>query len=128
MCCTACTRARTAARREQRLLVVEGYLDVIRLSLGGIAEVVAPLGTALTDEQAALIVRYAPEVFLLYDSDEAGLKATFRSGLELLRHGAAVRVVSLPEGEDPDTFVREQGRGSARDCAARGDGLLRRAG
>lgn len=104
--------ARTAARREQRLLVVEGYLDVIRVSLGGIAEVVAPLGTALTDEQAALVVRYAPEVFLLYDSDEAGLKATFRSGLELLRHGAAVRVVSLPEGEDPDTFVREKGAGA----------------
>ncbi len=104
--------ARTAARREQRLLVVEGYLDVIRVSLGGIAEVVAPLGTALTDEQAALIVRYAPEVFLLYDSDEAGLKATFRSGLELLRHGAAVRVVSLPAGEDPDTFVREKGAGA----------------
>ncbi len=101
--------ARQAARRAQRLLVVEGYLDVIRVSLGGIEEVVAPLGTALTEEQAALIVRYAPEVFLLYDSDEAGLKATFRSGLELLRHGAAVRVVSLPQGEDPDTFVRAKG-------------------
>ncbi len=102
-------RARTAARRAKRLLVVEGYLDVIRVSLGGIEEVVAPLGTALTEEQAALIVRYAPEVFLLYDSDEAGLKATFRSGLELLRHGASVRVVSLPSGEDPDTFVRAKG-------------------
>jgi DNA primase len=102
-------RARHAARRAERLLVVEGYLDVIRLSLAGIEEVVAPLGTALTEEQAALIVRYAPEVFLLYDSDEAGLKATFRSGLELLRNGAAVRVVSLPEGEDPDTFVRAGG-------------------
>ncbi len=102
-------RARTAARRAQRLLVVEGYLDVIRVAMSGIEEVVAPLGTALTEEQAALIVRYAPEVFLLYDSDEAGLKATFRSGLELLRHGAAVRVVSLPDGEDPDSFVRVLG-------------------
>lgn len=101
--------ARNAARRAKRLLVVEGYLDVVRVSLAGIEEVVAPLGTALTEEQAALIVRYAPEVFLLYDSDEAGLKATFRSGLELLRHGAAVRVVSLPPGEDPDTYVRTQG-------------------
>ncbi len=102
-------RARSAARRAQRLLVVEGYLDVIRVSLAGIEEVVAPLGTALTEEQAALIVRYAPEVFLLYDSDEAGLKATFRSGLELLRHGASVRVVALPSGEDPDSFVRAKG-------------------
>lgn len=101
--------ARQAARRAERLLVVEGYLDVIRVSHGGIEEVVAPLGTALTEEQAALVVRYAPEVFLLYDSDEAGLKATFRSGLELLRHGAAVRVVALPQGEDPDTFVRAKG-------------------
>lgn len=101
--------ARQAARRASRLLVVEGYLDAIRVALGGIEEVVAPLGTALTEEQAALLVRYAGEVFLLYDSDEAGLKATFRSGLELLRHGAAVRVVSLPRGEDPDTFVRSHG-------------------
>lgn len=101
--------ARQAARRAGRLLVVEGYLDTIRVSLGGIEEVVAPLGTALTDEQAALLVRYAGEVFLLYDSDEAGLKATFRSGLELLRHGVAVRVVSLPRGDDPDTFVRSHG-------------------
>ncbi|MBC8085665.1 MAG: toprim domain-containing protein, partial [Phycisphaerae bacterium] len=68
------------------------------------------LGTALTEEQAALLVRYASEVFLLYDSDKAGLEATFRSGLELLRHGAAVRVVTLPEGDDPDTFTREKGR------------------
>ena len=108
--------ARTAARGAGRLLVVEGYLDAIRVAIGGIAEVVAPLGTALTEEQAALIVRYAREVFLLYDSDEAGLKATFRSGLELLRHGVAVRVVSLPSGEDPDTFVRAQG-GAALEAA-----------
>jgi DNA primase len=101
--------ARPAARTAGRLLVVEGYLDVIRVALGGLAEVVAPLGTALTEEQAALVARQASEVFLLYDSDEAGLKATFRSGLELLRHGASVRVVSLPEGDDPDTFVRARG-------------------
>jgi len=112
--------ARQAARRAARLLIVEGYLDVVRVSLGGIEEVVAPLGTALTEEQAALIVRHAPEVFLLYDSDEAGLKATFRSGLELLRHGAAVRVVALPQGDDPDTFVRAKGivalEGALRDA------------
>ena len=101
--------ARQAARGARRLLVVEGYLDVLRVMMAGIEEVVAPLGTALTEEQAATVARYAPEVFLLYDSDEAGLKATFRSGLELLRHGVAVRVVSLPQGEDPDTFVLQHG-------------------
>ncbi|MBL0172586.1 MAG: DNA primase [Gemmatimonadaceae bacterium] len=102
--------AKQAMRRAGRAIVVEGYLDAIRLALAGIEEVVAPLGTALTEEQAALLMRYSSEVFLLYDSDKAGQEATFRSGLELLRHKAAVRVVSLPEGEDPDTFVRSQGR------------------
>ncbi len=104
--------AKNAMRRSGRAIVVEGYLDAIRVALSGIEEVVAPLGTALTEEQAQLLVRYAPEIFLLYDSDEAGQKATFRSGLELLKHKAAVRVVSLPEGEDPDTFVRAHGRGA----------------
>ncbi len=102
--------AKNAMRRNSRAIVVEGYLDAIRLSLAGIEEVVAPLGTALTEEQAELLVRYAAEIFLLYDSDPAGQKATFRSGKELLRHRATVRVVSLPAGEDPDTFVRARGR------------------
>jgi DNA primase len=102
--------AKQAMRRAERAIIVEGYLDAIRLALAGIEEVVAPLGTALTEEQAALLMRYSGEVFLLYDSDEAGQKATFRSGLELLRTKATVRVVSLPDGEDPDTFVRSQGR------------------
>ena len=102
--------ARQAMRKNSRAIVVEGYLDAIRLALAGFEEVVAPLGTALTNEQAKLILRYAPEVFLLYDSDEAGQKATFRSGLELLQERAAVRVVSLPAGDDPDTFVRAHGR------------------
>jgi DNA primase len=100
---------RQAMRRNARAIIVEGYLDVIRLALAGIEEAVAPLGTALTEDQAKLLVRYASEVFLIYDSDEAGQKATFRSGLQLLQHKAAVRVVSLPDGEDPDTFVRAHG-------------------
>jgi len=67
------------------------------------------LGTALTDAQAALLKKLTKNVFLLYDSDKPGLKATFRSGDELLRQGASVRVVTLPEGEDPDTFVKQHG-------------------
>jgi len=102
--------AKQAMRRVERAIVVEGYLDAIRLAVAGLEEVVAPLGTALTEEQAQLLTRYATSVFLLYDSDEAGQKATFRSGLELLRAKASVHVVSLPEGEDPDTFVRTHGR------------------
>lgn len=102
--------ARNAIRRAERALVVEGYFDLLRLVVAGIEEVVAPLGTALTSDQAVLITRYSKNIFLLYDSDRAGLRATFRAGDELLRQGASVRVVSLPEGEDPDTFVRRQGR------------------
>lgn len=104
--------ARNAIRRAQRAIVVEGYMDAIRLVLSGLEEVVAPLGTALTDEQAQLLVRYSSSVYLLYDNDEAGLKATFRSGRELLRHGAEVRVVTLPpgaDGKDPDSFIRSHG-------------------
>ncbi len=101
--------AKQAARRDERMLVVEGYFDVMRLIGAGVESVVAPMGTALTEDQAKLIRRYTERVFLLYDSDKAGLKATFRSGDELLRQGASVQVVTLPEGEDPDTFVRSHG-------------------
>jgi DNA primase len=127
--------AKQAMRRNARAIVVEGYLDAIRLTLAGIEEVVAPLGTALTEEQAQLLLRYASEVFLLYDSDEAGQKATFRSGLELLRARGAVRVVTLPDGEDPDTYVRANGRqamesrlGEAIDLFDRQVQLLERRG
>jgi DNA primase len=91
------------------MLVVEGYFYLLRIIDAGVESVVAPMGTALTEEQAKLIRRYTDRVFLLYDSDKAGLKATFRSGDELLRQGAAVQVVTLPEGEDPDSYVRIHG-------------------
>ena len=102
--------ARHAIRRDERLLLVEGYFDVVRLVLAGIESVVAPLGTALTEDQASMIARQTKNVFLLYDSDTAGQKATFRAGDLLLAQGVLVRVVTLPEGEDPDTFVDTHGR------------------
>ncbi len=101
--------ARHVIRRDDRAMVVEGYFDVVRLVTAGFDWVVAPLGTALTEQQAALLRRYTKNVYLLYDSDQAGLKATFRAGDELLRHGASVQVVTLPEGEDPDSFVDKHG-------------------
>jgi DNA primase len=101
--------ARHAMRREEMVILVEGYFDVIRLVLAGVENVVAPLGTALTHEQAALLKRYAPAATLLYDSDQAGLKATFRAGDELLRHDMRVKVATMPPGEDPDTLVRKGG-------------------
>jgi DNA primase len=101
--------AKHAIRKDDHVLVVEGYFDVVRLVSAGFDWVVAPLGTALTDEQAALLRRYTKNAFLLYDSDRAGLKATFRSGDQLLRQGMSVQVVTLPDGEDPDSFVDKQG-------------------
>ena len=101
--------AKHAMRTAERAILVEGYFDVLRLALAGIEEVVAPLGTGLTPDQAQLLARHAPEVTLLYDSDDAGLRATFRAGDELLRQGLRVSVATLPPGEDPDTLVQKQG-------------------
>ena len=101
--------AAQAIRRLGRAIVVEGYMDLISLSCRGVENVVAPMGTALTAEQAVLLSRYSHNVFLLYDADNAGLKATFRSGDEILGAGGNVRVISLPNGMDPDDFIREKG-------------------
>lgn len=101
--------AKNDVRREDRVLVVEGYFDVVRLMAAGVTTVVAAMGTALTDAHAGMLRKLTKNVFLLYDSDKPGLKATFRSGDELLRQGVSVRVVTLPEGEDPDTFVKAHG-------------------
>jgi DNA primase len=109
-------RSRNQIRRADRALIVEGYFDAMRLMSSGIEEVVAPLGTALTEAQAALLRKYTNNIYLLYDSDSAGLKATFRAGDELLSQGFSVRVVTLPSGEDPDTFVRTNGAAGLEDA------------
>ena len=101
--------ARNAIRREDRALVVEGYFDVVRLVAAGLESVVAPLGTALTADQAALLARYTKNIFLLYDSDKAGQRATFKAGDQLLQQRVSVQVVTLPAGEDPDTLVDRHG-------------------
>jgi DNA primase len=101
--------AKHAMRKAERAILVEGYFDVLRVSLAGIEEVVAPLGTGLTAEQAQLVKRHTAHVILLYDSDDAGLRATFRAGDELLRQGLRVSVATLPAGEDPDTLVQRHG-------------------
>jgi DNA primase len=101
--------ARQAIRKEDGVVIVEGYFDVLRLVLAGMENVVAPMGTALTPDQAALLRRYTAQATLLLDSDQAGLRAAFRAGDELLRHEMRVKVASLPPGEDPDTLVQKQG-------------------
>ena len=102
--------ARGAIRREERAILVEGYFDVVRMAAAGIEAVVAPLGTSLTEGQAELLRRHAKTVFIAYDSDGPGQKATFRAADVLLAQGVSVRVVTMPEGDDPDTFVRAHGR------------------
>jgi DNA primase len=106
--------SRGAIRKEEAVLVVEGYMDYVSLAAHGVGNAVAPLGTAMTQEQCELIARYAPRAILLYDSDKAGLKATFRTGDELLRAGLEVLVATLPEGEDPDSLVRNKGQAALR--------------
>jgi DNA primase len=102
--------AKNSLRKEDAAMVVEGYMDVIRCHLAGATHAVAGLGTALTEGQAQLLTRYTRNVYLLYDSDEAGQKATFKAGRALLLEKANVNVVSLPDGDDPDTFVQKYGR------------------
>lgn len=104
------SNARNAIRRDERVILVEGYFDVVRLVDAGLESVVAPMGTALAEGQSELLAKYAKNAFLLYDSDAPGQKASFRAADVLLTKGMTVRVVTLPEGEDPDTFVAKHGR------------------
>ena len=104
--------ARPAALKAQRIILAEGYMDVIALVRAGFAESVAPLGTALTEDQLALLWRTAPEPILAFDGDKAGLTAAHRAArlaLPLLRPGYSLRFVFLPEGEDPDSFIAANG-------------------
>lgn len=98
-----------AIRREGAALVVEGYMDYVSLAAHGVENVVAGLGTAMTAEQAALLGRYTRQALLLYDSDAAGLRATFRTADALLTARIHPLVVTLPPGEDPDSLVRAGG-------------------
>lgn len=99
--------AKNAIVKEDKCYLVEGYTDVIALHQAGIENVVASSGTALTVEQIRLIKRFTPNVTIIYDGDEAGIKASFR-GIDLvLEEGLNVRVLLLPDGEDPDSFSRK---------------------
>jgi len=104
--------ARKAAHDAGTVIAVEGYVDVIALSAVGLAHAVAPLGTALTPEQCALLWRLAEEPVLCFDGDKAGLKAAFRAvdtALPLIGPGRSLRFVLLPDGQDPDDVLRSSG-------------------
>lgn len=105
--------ARKAAYENSTILVVEGYMDVIALAQFGIAYAVAPLGTALTEDQMKLLWKMADEPVLSFDGDNAGRRAATRAAersLPLLMAGKSLRFVLLPAGEDPDTLVQKEGR------------------
>jgi DNA primase len=106
-------RAREAIKRENRVLVVEGYMDVVALAQFGIDNAVATLGTAATRDHLERLYRHAPEVVFCFDGDRAGREAAWRAldvALPLLTEGRQASFLFLPEGEDPDTLVRKEGR------------------
>ena len=96
--------------KEDFIIIVEGYMDLIALHQAGITNVVASLGTALTVNQARLLKRYVSKVIISYDADVAGQTATLR-GLEILKNaGFEIKVLTVPQGKDPDEFVRNNGK------------------
>lgn len=100
-------QSKQAISRKNICLLVEGYMDVISLHLSGIENVVASSGTSLTTEQIKLIKRLTENVTILFDGDNAGIKASFRSIDMLLTEGMNIRVLLFPEGDDPDSFARK---------------------
>ena len=102
-------KARSAIYKKQRVLLVEGYMDVLMLFQSGIENVVASSGTSLSENHASLLKRFAPEVIIVYDGDTSGFQAAQRGLHRLLAEGLRVRIALLPTGEDPDSFVRIQG-------------------
>jgi len=96
-------------RESNRIILVEGYTDFLSIRAAGISDAAATSGTALTTGQARLAKRFADNAFLLYDGDSAGQKAAVRAAIVLLGEGFEVKVAQLPDGSDPDSFVREEG-------------------
>jgi DNA primase len=100
-------QARTEVKKEDRVILVEGYFDVLSLVAAGIKNVVATCGTALTEKHANILRRFCSKVVTIFDADSAGLSASYRSAEVLLRVGVSPYMVNLPAGEDPDSFVRK---------------------
>ena len=102
-------KARQSIRRQQRVLLVEGYMDVLMLYQSGVENVVASSGTSLTEDHARLLKRFTPEVIIVYDGDASGFQAAQRGLHQLLAEDLRVRIALLPAGEDPDSFTRQHG-------------------
>ncbi len=114
-------RAGPASRQSHRVIVVEGYMDVIALAAAGIEDAVAPLGTALTEQQIELLWRMVDVPVLCFDGDAAGQRAAMRAvtrALPLLRPGHSLAIVRLPSGLDPDDLIKAQGRAAMEQLLA----------
>ena len=119
--------ARPAALKSQSIVIAEGYMDVIALVRAGFEAAVAPLGTALTEDQLHLLWRTAPEPILAFDGDEAGLKAAQRAArlaLPLLKPGASLRFAFLPPDEDPDSLLNSSGAAGLSKVLESAEGLV----
>jgi DNA primase len=120
-------KARAAIRSTDRLVVVEGYMDVIALAQAGFPEAVAPLGTALTEQQMLQLWRLTPEPILCFDGDNAGLRASTRAMervLPLLKPAHSLRFAYLPTGEDPDSLVTTAGPGAFENILSEAKSLI----
>ena len=120
-------RAGPASRQTGRLIVVEGYMDVIALASAGIADAAAPLGTALTERQIEMLWRLVETPVLCFDGDAAGQRAAMRAltrALPLLRPAHSLRIVRLPPGMDPDDLVRREGAGGIERLLGEAQSLL----
>ncbi|MEO6091840.1 MAG: DNA primase [Novosphingobium sp.] len=120
-------RAAPLARKSGRLIVVEGYMDVVALSAAGIGECVAPMGTALTERQIELLWRQVETPILCFDGDAAGQRAALRAvtrALPMLRPARSLQIVRLPAGLDPDDLIRRQGPGAVERMLGGARGLV----
>ncbi len=118
------SHAKDEIRKTNRAILVEGYMDLISLYQNGIKNVVAVSGTALTDEQAQLLSRYAKSVILLFDSDTAGINASLRSIEILLKRDFDIKIATLPAGEDPDSFINKYGKDEFKEIIKRAENFL----
>ena len=117
-------KSKRALLDAQSAIVCEGQLDLIACFMAGVHNVVAPQGTAFTDQHARIIKRYVDEVVLCFDSDEAGQNAAVRSLDHLLASGVAVRVAVMPKPHDPDSFIKANGGEAFRQLVAGADGFF----
>ena len=117
-------KARPSIYKQQRVLLVEGYMDVLMLYQSGVENVVASSGTSLSEEHAHLLKRFAPEVVIVYDGDASGFQAAQRGLLRLLAEDLRVRIALLPAGEDPDSFTRQYGVEAFRELTDKSINLI----